>query len=325
MEAIVQSRYGPPSVLQSRDLAVPHVDETDVLVRVRAASVGAWDWHFLRGDPYVMRLVGLGGFGLRGPRNAIRGEDMAGTVEAVGSAVTSFRPGEAVYGEASGTHAAFACAEPSSIAPMPSNLTFEESAAVPIAGCTALIGLRDKGGLQAGQRVLIIGAAGGVGTFAVQIARALGARVTGVCSGRDLELVRSLGAEHVIDYRTTGLGEMGSDYDLIFQLAGTRSATQLRRLLAPTGTLVLSSGEGSKWFGPTFRLARGLLPRTGDQGVRTFVAKVTRADLDTLTELIEDGSIKPVIDRSYPLGSAAKAFERFATGHSPGKIVLTMP
>ena len=246
MKAIVQDRYGPPELLELRDIDQPVPAAGEVLVRVHAAAVNAYDWHVMRGDPYPARFMAPAVFGRRGPKRTIRGRDFAGRVAAVGSGVTRLRPGDEVYGEADGTFAEYVCVPADLAEPKPANLTFAQAAAIPLAGNTALMGLRDVGGVQAGQRVLVNGASGGVGTFAVQLARALGAHVTGVCSTRNVELVRSTGADDVIDYARDDFTRTGQRYDLVFDLVGNRSLTDCRRALTPTGTLVLSGGGVSK-------------------------------------------------------------------------------
>lgn len=323
MKAIVQDEFGSADTLRFEDVERPVPADDDLLIRVRAASVGAWDWHDMRGEPYVMRV---GGRSLRTPKQRIRGLDMAGEVVAVGTGVTRFQPGDAVYGECGETFAEYTLAEEDDLARAPSGLSFAEAASVPIAGATALLGLRDQAGVQAGDSVLIVGAAGGVGSFAVQIAATMGAEVTAVCNQESIELVRSLGADHVIDYTTEDFTERGDRYDVIFQIGGKASAWACRRALEPKGRLVLCSGEGGgRLFGPIVRIVGGvLLSPFVSQKMRTYVAKAGTENLDALTELIERGDVRPVIDRTYPLSEAAKAMERFEHGHTPGKIVLTM-
>jgi NADPH:quinone reductase-like Zn-dependent oxidoreductase len=322
MKAIVQDEYGPPEVLQVSDVARPTPADDQLLVRVRAASVGAWDWHDVRGDPLVMRLTGMG---LRKPKRPVLGKDMAGEVVAVGHKVSRFKPGDAVYGECGETFADYTLAEEDDLARAPSSLSFVEAAAVPIAGATALLGLRDQAQLQAGEKVLIVGAAGGVGTFAVQIATSMGAQVTGVCSTESTELVRSLGADHVIDYTTEDFFDRGERYDVVFQIAGNASAWACRQALTSKGRLILCSGDGGgRVFGPIARIAAAMLlsPFIG-QKVRVYVAKAGTENLDALTEMIDRGDVAPVIDATFPLGDAAEAVRRFGHGHGPGKIVLT--
>ena len=322
MKAIVQDEYGPAETLQFKDVPRPTPGDEELLVEVRAASVGAWDWHDMRGDPYVMRLIGRS---LRKPRNPVLGLDMAGEVVAVGANVSRFTVGDAVFGECGETFAEYTLAKEDDLARLPSGLSFAEAAAVPIAGATALLGLRDYARLQSGERVLIVGAAGGVGSFAVQIAKSMGAEVTAVCSGDATELVHSLGADHVIDYRTEDFTSRGERYDVIFQIAGKASAWACRRALEPKGRLVLCSGDGGgRLFGPIIRIAGAmLLSPLVSQRMRTYVAKAGTENMEALTELIESGDVSPVIDATYPLSEAAEAMRRFEHGHGPGKIVLT--
>jgi NADPH:quinone reductase-like Zn-dependent oxidoreductase len=322
MRAIVHDRYGSPAVLRLQEVDKPAVGDDDVLVRVHAASVNPADWHFLTGTPYVMRV----GTGLSKPKDPALGLDLAGRVEAVGANVSRFRPGDEVFGAHNGAFAEYARVPEDAIAPKPANLTFEEAAAVPVAGITALQGLRDKGNLQSGQRVLIIGASGGVGTFAVQIAKAFGADVTGVCSTRNVDRVRALGADRVIDYTKEDFTRDGQRYDLVFQLAGKSSAGECRRVLTPKGTLVLCSGDrGGNWFGPLIGVAGGLASAVfGSQRTVIWIAKVTGKDLADLTQLIEAGKVTPVIDRRYALAEASEALGHQGEGHTQGKIVITL-
>jgi NADPH:quinone reductase-like Zn-dependent oxidoreductase len=321
MRAIAQDGYGPPDVLELREVDVPTVGADEVLVRVRAAGANPADWHLMRGDPYVMRLQS----GLSGPTPAVRGLDVAGVVESVGDGVTRFGPGDEVFGEADGTFAEYAAAGEDALAPKPAGLTFEEAAAVPVAGITALQGLRDTGGLRSEQSVLINGASGGVGTFAVQVAKAYGAAVTGVCSARNVGLVRSLGAEHVIDYTEEDFARSGERYDLVFDLVGNRSLSDLRRVLAPEGTLVLSGAAGGRWIGPLPTLATALvLSPFLRQRLRAFVASVNAADLADLAGLVEEGAVTPVIDRTYPLEETPEAIRYLEAGHARGKVVITV-
>ena len=294
-----------------------------VLVRVRAASVNPRDWHYLRGLPYIMRPIGL-----RIPKDGAFGSDLAGHVEAVGGAVTRLRPGDEVYAHVpAGAFAEQASVPEAALGPKPANLSFEAAAAVPLVALTALQGLRDHGRVQHGQRVLIIGAAGGVGSFAVQLAKSFGAEVTGVCSGGNADLVRSLGADHVIDYTREDFARGGRRYDLIFQLAGTRSPSACRRALAPRGTLLVSSGASDgRWIGPLGRVleAVALSPLVG-QRLIPFEAKPSAKDLEALTGLIEAGAVAPVIDRSYPLRETPAAIRYLEQGHARGKVVITVP
>jgi len=320
MKAIVQDRYGPPEVLELRDVERPAVGDGDVLVRVRAASVNPQDWHLMRASPFVVRATGTG---LRAPTNPIRGTDAAGEVEAVGKDVTRLRPGDEVFGWCQGAFAEYVCADESHFVPKPADLSFESAAALPLAGCTALQGLRDTGAVEPGQHVLIIGAGGGVGTFAVQIAKELGCRVTGVCSTAKLDLVRSLGTDHVIDYTQEDFTRAEQRYDLILQLAGTVSPSACRRALTPTGTLALSSGEGR--FSGIDRVLRALVtsPLVRER-LRTFLTKETTEDLGTLAELVGAGKVTPVIDRTYPLSGVPDAIVYLEEGHARGKVVITV-
>ena len=321
MKAIVYHEYGSPDVLALQDVAEPAVTDTSVLVRIRAASANPYDWHFMRGMPYFMRAIS----GLRKPKNNRLGSDMAGEVVAVGKGVTRFRPGDAVYGfVAHGGFAESIAVEEAMLAPKPANLTFEQAAAVPLAGLTALQGLRDVGKIGPGQRVLIVGASGGVGTFAVQLARAIGAEVTGVCSTRNLELVRSLGAHHVIDYIREDFTRGETKYDLVFHLAGTHSPTACRRALTPQGTLVESSGDSKgRWLGPLTRIFQAaVLSRFVSQELAQLETKRSQKALMFLTELIEAGKLMPVIDRTYPLRETADAIRYLETGHARGKVVI---
>ncbi len=322
MKAIVQDTYGPPDTLELRDIDKPVVGDGDVLLRVHAASVFIGDWHIMAGLPYLIRMIS----GLRGPKVRVRGQDAAGRVEAVGQGVTRLQPGDEVFGTCDGSFAEFALARPDKVAPKPANLTFEQAATVPSTGSTALQAVRDKGRLQPGQKVLIIGAAGGVGTFAVQIAKAFGAHVTGVCSPTKVDLVRSIGADDVIDYTSDDFAETGQRYDVILDIAGNRSVSHLRRALAPKGTLVIVGGEGGgRWFGGIDRQLRALMlsPFVG-QKLGTFIAKQNGEDLVVLKELIEAGKVTPVIDRTYPLAEAPDAIRYLSEGHARGKVVITV-
>ncbi len=324
MKAIVQRRYGTTSALELEDVARPIVKAGEVLIRVRAASVNMGDWYCMRGEPYVVRLSS----GLRRPRNAVQGRDAAGRVEAVGGDVTRFRPGDEVYAEVdTGSFAEYASVPEGLVALKPANLTFEQAAAVPVAAGAALQGLRDAGNVQPGQTVLVLvnGASGGVGTFAVQIAKALGAEVTGVCSTRNVNLVRSIGADHVIDYTQEDFTRSGQRYDLILDLVANHSLTDCRRALTPKGTLVLVSGNGGRWFGPMGRMVRALaVSPFVSQGLRPLAARPSRADLAVLRELIEAGAVTPAIDRAYPLSETAEAMRYVQEEHARGKVVITV-
>jgi len=322
MKAIVQDTYGSPDVLELRDIDKPVVGSGDVLLRVHAASAFIGDWHVMTGLPYLGRLA----FGLRGPKARVRGQDVAGRVETVGKDVTQCQPGDEVFGTCDGSFAEFATARQNKVAPKPANLTFEQAATVPTTGSTALQAVRDKGKVQPGQKVLIIGAAGGVGTFAVQIAKAFGAHVTGVCSTTKVDLVQSIGADDVIDYTRDDFAEAGQRYDLILDIAGNRSVSHLRRALAPGGTMVIVGGEGGgRWFGGIDRQLRALMwsPFVG-QKMGTFIAKQNGEDLVVLKELIEAGKVTPVIDRTYPLAEVPDAIRYLHEGHARGKVVITV-
>jgi len=324
MKAIVQDKYGSPDVLELRDIDTPVVGDDDVLVRVHAAGVDPGVWHLMTGLPYLVRILG---FGLRRPKSRVRGMAVAGRVEAVGKDVTQVRPGDEVFGTCDGSFAEYACAKANKLAPKPANLIFEQAAAVPISGQTALQGLRDKGNVQEGQKVLVIGAAGGVGTFAVQIAKAFGADVTGVCSTSKADLVRSIGADAVIDYTRDDFAESGVRYDFILDTAGNRSLSYLRRALTSRGTLVIVGGErGGRWFGGFGRqiVRAPVLSAFVSQKLRGLTSTERREDLLFLKELIEAGKVTPVIERTYPLSEAPEAIRYLEEGHARGKIVITV-
>jgi NADPH:quinone reductase-like Zn-dependent oxidoreductase len=322
VKAIVYHEYGSPDVLELRQIEKPIVKDGEVLVRVRAASANPADWHYLRGLPYVMRPQA----GLRKPKDTVLGRDIAGQVEAVGKDVTEFRSGDEVFAHVGGGFAEYARVSEGFLVLKPANLTFEQAAAVPLAALTALQGLRDAGQVQPGQKVLIIGASGGVGTFAVQIAKSLGAEVTGVCSARNVEMVRSIGANHVIDYTDEDFTQSGQKYDLILQLAGTHSPSDCRRALTRRGTLVLSSGESvGRWIGPVGRIIKAVaLSPFVSQRLTTFTTKRSKEDLQFLKELVEAGKLTPVIDRMYSLSEVPDAIRYLEEGHARGKIVITV-
>lgn len=321
MKAIVTRRYGSPDVLRLEDVPRPTIGDDGVLVRVRAASVNAYDWHVLRGRPHLVRL----GDGLRRPSQSILGIDVAGVVEAVGRDVTALRPGDEVFGTRAGSFAELVAGRERNFAPKPRGLTFEEAAAVPVAATTALQGLRDRGGLRAGETVLVNGAGGGVGSFAVQIARAMGAAVTGVTRTANLELVRSLGAGHVIDHGREDVTRGDERFDLILDPGGNHPLRALRRILTPDGRLVLVGPGRGDWVGPIARpVAAVVLTRLGGPRLVPFLATNRREDLLTLTELIEAGKVRPVIDRAYPLHEAAEAIRHVEQGGARGKVVLTV-
>ncbi|MEV6999064.1 NAD(P)-dependent alcohol dehydrogenase [Streptomyces sp. NPDC093982] len=325
MKAVLQDRYGSADVLEFKDIDRPVPATDEVLVRVHAASVNAYDWHFMRGDP----LIGRGMMGLRRPRARVRGRDFAGTVEAVGAEVTGVEPGDEVYGEADGAFAEYVCARDSEVGPKPANLTFEQAAAIPLAGNTALIGLRDVARLQPGQTVLVNGASGGVGTFAVQLGKAYGAEVTAVCSTRNVDLVRSLGADRVIDYTQDDFTRGEKRYDVVLDLVGNRSLGEFRRVLTPTGTLILSGGgvyEGGSVVGPMglFLKRRLAAPFARPQQLLEISARQSRANLAALRGLAESGRIAPVVERTYPLSEAAEALRYVEVKHARAKIVVTV-
>lgn len=323
MKAIVQDSYGSADVLRLRDVATPVPGDDDVLIRVRAAGVDQGVWHLMTGLPYLTRAFG---YGLKKPKNGIRGRDVAGVVEVTGKNIAGFRPGDEVYGTCEGSFAEYVCAQEARLAPKPANLSFAQAAAVPISAGTALQGLRDSGRLQSGQDVLVIGAAGGVGTYAVQLAKAFGAHVTGVCSTGKTDLVRSIGADDVIDYRREDFADAGKQYDLILDTAGNRPLSVLRRALKPRGTLVIVGGEGGgKWTGGFERALRAaaLSPFVGQQ-LKGLIASERAEDLRFLTGLIEAGKVRPVIDRTYALADAPAAIGHLRDGSARGKIVITL-
>ena len=323
MKAIVYTEYGPPDVLQFTEMAKPTPKDDEVLIRIRAASVNPLDWHFLRGTPYAMRMAA----GLRRPKLARLGIDVSGQVEAVGRNVTQFQPGDAVFGACRGAFAEYVCASEKAMVLKPANVTFEQAAAVPVAAVSALQGLRDKGQIQPGQKVLINGAAGGVGTFAVQIAKVFGADVTGVCSTRNMDMVRSIGARHVVDYTKEDFTRSGQRYDLIFDIVGNHSLSDCRRALTPEGTLVLVGGpDKGRWLGPlTGVLKAVVMSWFVSQKLRPFLAHLNKDDLMVMRELLEAGKVTPVIDRTYPLSEVPDAIRYLEEGHARGKVVITIP
>ncbi len=323
MKAVVQDRYGEAEVLAVRDIDVPVPGDDEVLIRVRAAGVDPGIWHLMTGRPYLVRAMG---FGLRVPKVKIRGRDVAGTVETVGKDVTQFKPGDDVYGTVEGSFAELACATATRVAPKPGNLTFEQAAAVPISGMTALVAVRDRGDVKPGQRVLVIGAGGGVGSFAVQVAKALGAHVTGVCSSSKTELVRGIGADDVIDYTRADFADGSRQFDVIIDTAGRRPLSRLRRALAADGVLVIVGGEGGgRWLGGFQRQLIAPFRSIGrKQKLIGLMYREEPALLQALTELIEAGKVTPIIDRTYPLSEAADAIRHLEQGHVAGKGVLTV-
>lgn len=323
MQAIVYRCYGDAKVLRLEEVAKPDVGAGQVLVKVRAASINPLDWHYMRGEPYLMRMsVGYGA-----PRQTGLGTDFAGTVEAVGPAVTRFKVGDAVFGGRRGSLSEYVTlGETSALASKPENMSFEQAASVPIAAITALQALRDKGQLQPGQKVLINGASGGVGTFAVQIAKSLGAEVTGVCSTRNVELVRSLGADHVIDYKTTDFTAGSERYDLILDTVSNHPLAALRGVLQPTGKLVIIGAQSDDpWLGAMSRpLAAALQSPFVDQQMIFILADLNATDLTKLAELMQAGKVTPVIDRTFALRDTAEAIHYVETGRARGKVVVTM-
>lgn len=323
MKAIVQERFGPPDVLRFEDVDPPEVGENDVLVRVHAAALNPADWHIVRGDPLVARLVGVG---LTKPRRRVAGSDAAGVVEAVGANVRELHAGDEVLGFVRGAFAEYASAAADMVVPKPASLTFEQAASIPIAGTAALRGIRDQGEVKAGQRVLVIGAGGGVGTFAVQIAAALGAEVTGVCSTRNVELVRSLGAAHVIDYTTEDFTAGPTRYDVIFDNVGNLPLARRRGALTPKGTLVLNGGGSpGHVFGPFASILEAVvLNLFVPQRLRPVPSKEQREELLALTDLVQSGKLTPVVDRTYPLADTAEGLRYVEQGHARGKVAVTV-
>lgn len=325
MKAIVQDEYGtaPEEALRLEEIARPAMAADEILVRVHAASVDRGTWHQMTGLPYPIRLAG---FGLRRPKALNPGRSLAGTVESVGQNVTEFEPGDEVYGTCDGSFAEYARARASTLAPKPANLSFEQAAAVPVSALTALQAVRDHAKVQAGQKVLIIGASGGVGTFAVQIAKAFGAEVTGVCSTAKTDLVRSIGADHVIDYTRDDFAGGSRRYDVILDIGGNRRLSHLRRALTPRGRLVIVGGEnGGRWLGGTDRQLRALLlSPLVSQKLGTFIASENAVDLEVLRVLIESGKLAPAIDRTYPLSETPAAISYLFQGRARGKVVITI-
>jgi NADPH:quinone reductase-like Zn-dependent oxidoreductase len=322
MKAITYERYGSPDVLELRDVETPVVTDDGVLVRVHVSSVNPVDWHTMTGTPYLVRIEA----GLCRPKSPMLGSDFAGTVEAVGASVKGVRPGDEVFGARNGAFAEYVCVR-DAVVPKPANVTFEQAAAVPVAALTALQGLRDKGQLQAGQKVLINGASGGVGTFAVQIAKAFGAEVTGVCSTRNVDAARSIGADQVIDYTREDFTRGDERYDLLLDIAGNRSWSECRRVLSPEATLVFVGGpKASRLFGPLGHvIGVRLAASRSSQKVVWFVAKTNKPDMEVLRGLLDDGSVTPVIERQYSLAEVPEALGYLGEGHARGKVVITVP
>jgi NADPH:quinone reductase-like Zn-dependent oxidoreductase len=322
MRAVVQRRYGagPEKVLALEQVAVPAIGADEVLVRVRAAGVDRGTWHLMAGQPYLMRLLG---FGLRGPKNPVPGLDLAGTVVAAGAGVTGFRAGEEVFGIGRGSFADYAAARADKLARKPARLSFTQAAAVAVSGLAALQGLR-AGRLRAGEQVLVIGASGGVGSYAVQLAKAFGAHVTGVCSTGKTDLVRSLGADHVIDYTAGDFADGRHHYDLILDTGGNSRLSRLRRALTPTGTLVIAGSEAGKWTGMGRQLRALMLSPFTRQRLTTYLSRHRQADLDTLRQLTETGQVTPLIGRTYPRADAPQAIRDLHDGHARGKTAITI-
>ena len=323
MRAIVQNRFGPPEVLRLVDTGLPEVGAGDVLVRVHAAALNPADWHILRGDPLVARLMGVG---LTRPKARVAGIDAAGVVEAAGADVRGLRSGDEVLGFFRGAFAEHACAAAEMVVPKPARLTFEQAAAVPIAATTALRGIRDVGEVRAGQRVLVNGAGGGVGTYAVQIAAALGAEVTGVCSTRNVELVRSIGAAHVVDYTTEDFTAGRARYDVILDNVSSLPLARLRGALTPKGILVLNGGGSpGHVFGPVAGILRAVVANAFvSQRLRPLPSRQNRAELLAVTGFIEEGKLTPVVGRTYPLADTAEGLRHVEQGHARGKVVVTV-
>ena len=324
MKAIVQERFGPPDVLQFVDTDLPQIGPDDVLVRVQAAAVNPYDWHMVRGDPHIARLIG--GVGLTRPKQRVAGVDGAGQVEVVGANVRGLRPGDDVLGWFDGSFAEYARAAADKVVRKPAGLTVEQAAALPMAGQTVLRAIRDAGQVRAGQRVLVNGAAGGVGSFAVQIAAALGAEVTGVCSTRNIELVHSIGAAHVIDYTAADFTDGRTRYDVILDNAGSQPLARLRRALTPTGTLVYNAGGApGHLLGPIARILRvAVLNGVVRQHLRPLPSAWAREHLLVVVELVEAGHVTPVLDRTYALADTAAALRHVEDGHARGKVVITV-
>ncbi len=322
MKAIVQQRYGSPhDVLEFHDIDGPKIGGDEVLVRVHAAAVAIGDWLVANGLPYIARPQ----YGLRRPKSRVAGHEMAGTVEAVGAKVTDLQPGDEVFGQCAGAFAEYALASGDALAPKPANVTFEQAAAVPVSGLAALQALRDKGEVRAGQEVLVIGASGGVGTFTVQIAKALEAEVTGVCSTRSVDMVRSIGAHRVIDYTKEGIDRDGRRYDVIVDLAGNRSLSELRGVLAARGTLVLVGGSGGRWFMGFGRTIRStLISPFVRQKLRALISSPRHEDLLFLSRLLESGKLTPVIDRTFQLSETVEAIDYMGQRHTQGKTIISV-
>ena len=321
MKAIVYQNYGPPDILQLEEIEKPTAGDDEVLIKVRAASVNPLDWHFMRGTPYIIRIVMTG---LSKPKIPRLGADVAGQVEAVGKNITQFKPGDEVFGTCRGAFAEYVCASESKLAIKPNNITFAQAAAVPIAAFTALQGLRDKGKIQAHQKVLVNGASGGIGTFAVQIAKSFDADVTGVCSTRNLDMVRSIGADRVIDYTKEDFTKSGQRYDLIFDAIGNHSLSARRRILSPKGICVMAGGPSGRWkLGLASSIKAIVWSQFSSRKLTGLLAKANKEDLAILQSLMETGKIKPVIARQYKLNEVPDAIRYLEEGHARGKVVIT--
>ena len=321
MQAIVQHGYGTAEVLHLEEIDTPAIDDRGVLVRIHAASVNALDWHITRGRPYFLRLMA----GLRTPRDRVRGVDLAGRVESVGSAVTRVKPGDDVFGACDASFAEFAATTEDRLAPKPAAVTFEQAATLNVAGLTALQGLRDRAKLQRGQSVLVVGAGGGVGTFAVQIAKWLGARVTAVTRTENVDLMRSLGADAVIDHQREDFTRANDRFDVVFDIGGAQPMSHYRRVMARKGILVAIGGPQSRWFAPADRMVKAIViaPFVSQQ-LLPFVAKTKPEDLSLLAGLVEEGTLRPVIDRSYPLRETPEAVAHVGEGRARGKVVIAI-
>ena len=321
MKAIVYDRYGSADVLRYEEIPDPVPGEGEVLIRVRATSVNPYDWHWMRGTPFGLRFM----TGLRKPKSRQLGVDVAGEVEAVGRGVTKLKAGDAVFGACKAAFAEYVCTREGALVPKPANVTFNQAGCVAIAGFTAMQGLRDKARLQAGQKILINGAAGGVGTFAVQIAKWIGAEVTGVCSTRNVEMVRSIGADHVVDYTREDFTRNGRRYDVVFDCIGNHSLRACRGALSPAGICAMPGGKSGRWVAPMPRfMAAMILSRFSSRKLVPVMAKWSQADLILIGELMDTGKVTPVLDRSYPLREVAAAVRYLEEGHARGKVVITV-
>jgi NADPH:quinone reductase-like Zn-dependent oxidoreductase len=320
MRAVVYRRYGPPDALTLEEIEKPLLSEDEVLIKVRAASVNPYDWHFMRGEPYPLRLMA----GVRRPKNPRLGADVAGEVEAVGKNIVRLKPGDAVFGTCRGSFADYACGSESRLAIKPGNVTFEQAASVGIAAMTALQALRDKGHIQPGHKVLVNGAAGGVGTFGVQIAKSFGAEVTGVCSTRNVEMVRSIGAGHVVDYTREDFTKSKEHYDIILDCVGNHALSACRQVLSPKGIYVAAGGQAGRWMVGVMvsMITSRVLSWFGSRKFLSLLANINKDDLALVGELIATGKVTPVIDRRYELSEVAEAIGYLEAGHARGKVVI---